>query len=68
MKLLINRSAVPFNDADQQTICLLGAGMSSHSNRGDRNAGDFVGTWIGRRKFARRFGVPRKTPAEWASN
>ena len=68
MKLLINRSAVPFNHADHRTICLLGAGMSSHSIRSDRNAGDFVGRWIGRLKLARRYGVPRKTPAEWASN
>jgi len=68
MKLLINRSAVPFNDADQRTICFLGAGMPSHSNRSDRNAGEFVGRWIGRRKLARRYGVLRKTPAEWSSN
>ena len=39
MKLLINASAVPFNDADLRTACLLGAGMSSRSNRSDRNAG-----------------------------
>ena len=39
MKLLINTSAVPFNDADQRTICLVGAGMSGGSNGSDRNAG-----------------------------
>jgi hypothetical protein len=39
MKLLINTSAVPFNDADQRTICLLGAGISSRSSSSDRNAG-----------------------------
>jgi hypothetical protein len=68
MKLLINTSAVPFNHSDQRTICRLGVGMSSRSNRSDRNAGDFVGRSIGRRKLARRYGVPRKTSAEWASN
>jgi hypothetical protein len=39
MKLFINTSVVPFNDADQRTICLVGAGMSGGSNGSDRNAG-----------------------------
>ena len=39
MKLLINTSAVVFNDADQRTICVLGTGMFSRSNGSDRNAG-----------------------------
>ena len=66
MKLLINTSAVPFNDADQRTICLVGAGMSSGSNGRDRNAGRLCRQVDQPPGAAQRYGVPRRTPAESA--
>ena len=39
MKLLINTSAVPFNDADQRAICPLGRRHVQSVEWNDRNAG-----------------------------
>jgi hypothetical protein len=66
MKLFINASVAPFNGADQRTICLVGAGMSSGSNGRDRNAGRLCRQVDQPPGAAQRYGVPRRTPAESA--
>jgi hypothetical protein len=60
MKLFINTSVVPFNDADQRTICLVGAGMSSGSNGRDRNAGRLCRQMDQPPGAAQRYGVPKR--------